>query len=273
LSPSGKATEATHLRTEVIPPSRRLLAVFSYYLHWYIGRHFHALRLANPGRFPTTAGPLVIFVNHASWWDPLSLLVMSRHLLPKSSHYGPMDEAALKHYGFLRKLGFFPVENGTRRGAAQFLRAAHQILSTPDSVLWITPEGRFTDIRTRPAIFRPGLSALVARLGECTLVPLAFEYTFWDERLPEILVSCGQPVVVTSGQQHSVAEWNDRLAAALAATQDELATLAKLRDPERFETILSGRVGISGIYEGWKRFVALLTGRVYEGSHGSIRHL
>jgi 1-acyl-sn-glycerol-3-phosphate acyltransferase len=199
--------------------------------------------------------------------------VMSRHLLPAASHYGPMDAASLKHYGFLRKLGLFPVENGTPRGAAQFLRGAHQILSTPNSVLWVTPEGRFTDMRTRPAVFRPGLAALVARLGACTLVPLALEYTFWDERLPEILVSCGQPVEVTDGELHSVAEWNDRLAAALDATQDELAALAKLRDPARFETILSGRVGISGVYEAWKRFVALLTGRVYEGSHGSIRHL
>jgi 1-acyl-sn-glycerol-3-phosphate acyltransferase len=257
----------------LVPPSRRLLSFFSYYLHWYIGRHFHALRLANPGRFPTTNAPLIIFTNHASWWDPLACMVMSRHFLPAASHYGPMDAAALKHYGFLRKLGFFPVENGTRRGAAQFLHSAHQILSTPNSVLWISPEGRFTDVRTRPAIFRPGLAALVARLGACTLVPLAIEYTFWDERLPEILISFGQPVEVTDGKLHSVAEWNDRLAAVLTVTQDELAALAVLRDPARFETILSGRVGISGVYEAWKRLVALLTGRVYEGSHGSIRHL
>ncbi len=180
---------------------------------------------------------------------------------------------ALKHYGFLRKLGLFPVENGTRRGAAQFLRASQQILSIPNSVLWVTPEGRFTDMRTRPASFRPGLAALVARLGACTLVPLAFEYTFWDERLPEILVSCGQPLEVADGKLSSAAVWNERLEAALTATQDELATLVKLRDPARFETILSGRVGISGVYEAWKRFVGLLTGRVYEGSHGSIRHL
>jgi 1-acyl-sn-glycerol-3-phosphate acyltransferase len=261
------------LRTGLVPPSRRLRSFFSYYLHWYIGRHFHGLRLANPGRFSRTTGPLIIFVNHASWWDPLSCLVLSRHFLPGASHYGPMDEAALRHYGFLRKLGFFPVENGTRRGAAQFIHAAHQILSTPNSVLWISPEGRFTDMRTRPAIFRPGLATLVARLGACTLVPLAIEYTFWDERLPEILVSCGQPVEVTDGKQYSVAEWNDQLTDALAATQDELAALAKLRDPGRFETILSGRDGISGVYEAWKRLIALLTGRVYEGSHGNIRHL
>lgn len=273
MSPSGKATEASDLRTGLLPPSRGLLTVFSYYLHWYVGRHFHALRLANSGRFPATTGPLIVFTNHASWWDPLSCLILSRHFLPRASHYGPMDEAALKHYGFLRKLGFFPVDNGTPRGAAQLLRAAQQILSTANSVLWISPEGRFTDMRTRPPVFRPGLAALVARFGVCTLVPLAIEYTHWDERLPEILVSCGQPVEVTGGKQYSVAEWNDRLAAALATTQDELAALARLRDPARFEAILAGRVGISGVYEAWKRLVALLTGRVYEGSHGSIRHL
>jgi Acyltransferase len=212
-----------------------------------------------------------VYANHASCWDPLSFIVISRYFLPGASHYAPMDAAALKHYGFLRKLGLFAVENGTRRGAAQFLRAGQAIVSTPNSVLWVTPEGRFTDMRTRPAVFRPGLAALVARLGPCTLVPLAFEYTFWDERLPEILLSCGHAIEITDGRQHSAEEWGDRLATAMAATQDELAALAKLRDPAVFTTVLSGRVGISGVYEWWKRLRALLSGQVYQGSHGSIR--
>jgi hypothetical protein len=184
-----------------------------------------------------------------------------------------MDAVALKHYGFLRKLGLFGIEAGTPRGAAQFLRTAREILSTPNAVLWVTPEGQFTDMRTRPAIFRPGLAALVARLGTCTLVPLAFEYTFWDERLPEILLSCGQVIQVADGRVHSTEEWSERLASALEATQDELAALAKLRDPAHFTTVLSGRVGVSGVYDAWKRLLALLTGRVYQGGHGSIRRL
>jgi 1-acyl-sn-glycerol-3-phosphate acyltransferase len=259
-------------RSELVPPSRRLLSLFSIYLHWYIGRHFHALRLANSGRFPSGTGPLIVYGNHASWWDPLAYIVISRHLLPTAYHYGPMDAAALKHYGFLRKLGMFPIEMGTRRGAAQFLRGAEEILSTPNSVLWVTPEGRFTDMRTRPATFRPGLAAVVARLGACTLVPLAFEYTFWDERLPEILISCGKPIKV-AGEGRSTEEWGEQLAGALADAQNELAALAMLRDPARFETVMTGRIGISGVYEMWKRFSALLTGRTYQPGHGSIRRL
>jgi 1-acyl-sn-glycerol-3-phosphate acyltransferase len=262
-----------HDESTLVQPSRRMLSFFANYLNWYMGRHFHAVRLANSPRFPRSAGPLIVYANHASWWDPLAFIVISRYFLPTASHYAPMDAAALKHYALLRKLGIFPVEAGTRRGAAQFLRAANEILSTPNSVLWLTPEGRFTDMRTRPAIFRPGLAALAARAGACTFVPLAFEYTFWDERLPEILINCGQPIEVTEGHLHSNAEWSDHLGAALATTQDELAALAKLRDPARFETILSGRVGISGVYETWKRLLALLTGRAYQGSHGSIHRL
>jgi 1-acyl-sn-glycerol-3-phosphate acyltransferase len=254
----------------LVRPSRRLLSFFAFYLHWYAGRHFHAIRVANAGRLPGATGPLIAYTNHASWWDPLALILLSRYFLPTADHYGPMDATALKHYGFLRKLGLFPIEPGSRRGAVQFLRAAEEILSRPGSVLWVTPEGRFTDMRTRPVVFRPGLAALVARVGACTLVPVAVEYTFWDERLPEILFCCGLPVRASEGRRHSTEEWNELLCAALAATQDELAALAKLRDPANFETILSGRVGIGGVYEGWKRLLALLTGRDYQASHGSI---
>jgi 1-acyl-sn-glycerol-3-phosphate acyltransferase len=183
-----------------------------------------------------------------------------------------MDAAALQHYGFFRRLGLFPVEAGTRRGAAQFLRATEEIFAQPDPVLWLTPEGRFTDVRTRPVVFRPGLAALIARLGSCTLVPLALEYTFWDERLPEILMGCGRPIQVADGRRHTADEWNEIVCTALAETQDELAVLARLRDPAHFETILAGRVGISGVYEAWKRLLAFFTGREYQASHGSIRH-
>jgi 1-acyl-sn-glycerol-3-phosphate acyltransferase len=258
-------------RPALVRPSHRLLSFFAKYLHWYIGRHFHAIRLAHGNRYPQAAGPLIVFANHASWWDPLAFIIISRHFDRTADHYAPMDAAALEHYGMLRKLGMFPVEGGTTRGAAQFLHAAREILATPTSVLWVTPEGRFTDMRTRPAVFRPGMAAMVARLGACTLVPLAFEYTFWDERLPEILMSCGEPIHVEDGHMHSTAEWSERLGAALTQTQDELAALAKLRDPAKFATILAGHVGISGVYEGWQRLRAALTGRVYQGSHGSIR--
>ena len=123
----------------LVPPSRGVLLAFNFYLRWYIGRHFRALRLAHGDRFPATTGPLIVYANHASWWDPLAFIVLSRYFQPSASHYAPMDAAALAHYGIFRKLGLFPVEPGTPRGAVQFLRTAQEITSTPNSILWVTP--------------------------------------------------------------------------------------------------------------------------------------
>jgi hypothetical protein len=181
-----------------------------------------------------------------------------------------MDSAALDHYGIFRPMGFFAVDNATARGAAQLLRAGRQVLTRPDSVLWITPEGQFQDVRQRPIVFRPGLGALMTRMGRLTCVPVAIEYTFWDERLPEILVNVGEPLEIADGSLEDARTWTNLLSYAMSATLDELSMLALERDPDSFTTVLTGSGGIGGVYELWKRFTCAVTGRAYHHDHGSL---
>jgi len=256
---------------ELRAPSARAIGLFSIYLRWYLGRHFHSVRVANAGRIPPQAEPLILFGNHSSWWDPLTALLLAQTLLPERKHYAPMDETALKHYGVFKPMGFFPVDNASARGAAQLLRTGHEVLARPGSVLWITPESEFNDVRKRPVIFRPGLGALMSRSGRLTCVPIAIEYTFWDERLPEILVNVGEPLEIADGTMEDARTWTNLLAYAMSATLDELTMLATERDPEAFETVLSGRGGIGGVYEMWKRLMCAITGRPYRHDHGSLR--
>jgi hypothetical protein len=241
-----------------------MLAWFSFYLRWYVPRHFHALRLAHAARFLDGAdsdAPVIVALNHPSWWDPLTCILTSRFLLPRHFHYAPMDAAEVSRYRILAHMGLFPVDKGSPRGAAQFLRAAQEILSRPRSLLWVTPQGEFTDARQRPVVFRPGLSALVARLPRATVIPLAIEYTYWNQRLPEILVNAGMPQHFR-GQANSDAI-DAQLTAALAATQDELAALAHLRDASLFDTVLQGADGTGNLYGPWQRLRATGRPRVY----------
>ena len=157
-----------------------------------------------------------------------------------------MDETALERYGFFSKLGLFPVELNTPRGAMQFLRSATEILSTPNSVLWLTPQGHFADPRPRPLEFKDGLASLLSRLPKAAVVPLAIEYVYWDERLPEILVNPGIPIRNDGGARSSASEWSAVLTSGLAAAQDELAALAITRNPQKFEPILEGGPRVSG---------------------------
>jgi len=181
-----------------------------------------------------------------------------------------MDETALAHYGVFRPMGFFPVDNASARGAGQLLRAGFQVLSRPGAVLWITPESQFQDVRKRPIVFRPGLGALMSRSGRLTCVPIAIEYVYWQERLPEILVNVGEPLEIADGTMEDARTWTNLLSYAMAATLDELAMLAMDRDSDSFETILKGSGGVGGVYETWKRFTCAITGRPYHHDHGSL---
>jgi 1-acyl-sn-glycerol-3-phosphate acyltransferase len=255
---------------ELKSPSRRAIGLFSIYLRWYVRRHFHCLRVANAGRIPPQAQPLILFCNHASWWDPLTAMLLAQTLLPEREHYAPMDETALTHYSIFRPMGFFPVDNASARGAAQLLRSGAQVLSRAGSVLWITPESQFQDVRQRPIVFRPGLGALMSRTGRMTCVPIAIEYVFWNERLPEILVNVGEPLEIADGAMEDARTWTNLLSYATAATLDELAMLAMERDPDAFETMFSGSGGIGGVYEFWKRLSCAVTGRPYHHDHGTL---
>ena len=109
---------------------------------------------------------------------------------------GPEDAEALEQYSVFGKLGFYGVQMNTTSGAAAFLKQTTAILAAGPSAIWITPEGRFSDARDHDAGLMPGLSHMCNKLKRGSVVPLALEYVFWDERLPVCLAMFGQPVQI-----------------------------------------------------------------------------
>jgi 1-acyl-sn-glycerol-3-phosphate acyltransferase len=247
--------------------SRPILGFFRRIVRGYFRRHFRAVRVSGLERVVAAAaggGPLIVYANHGSWWDPMTQVLLAAELMPDRQHFAPMDAAALERYGIFRHLGVFGVEMKTARGAAQFLRTGLRVLEG-GGVLWVTPQGRFADARERPLEFKPGLAALAARVkGGCRVLPLAIEYTFWDERLPETLIRFGDAIDV-NGQ--AATEVEARLKAALLMTMEELQGLAMARDAGGFQVLREGRVGTGGFYELGQRLVARLRGRRYQAEH------
>ncbi len=191
-------------------------------------------------------------------------VVLAEVMLPGRRHYAPMDAAALKRYPILGRIGIFPVEMASARGAAQFLRTSQAILAS-GGVVWITPQGRFADSRELPLKFRPGLGALAVRTPEALLLPLAIEYTFWDERLPETLLRFGEPVRIAGDM--STENATQMLESALAKTMDELRLAAMARDARAFRVLLRGGRGTGGIYGLGRRLRAMVTGRAQQVDH------
>lgn len=103
----------------------------------------------------------------------------------------------------------------------------------------------------------------------CTLLPLALEYTFWNERTPECLMRFGEPVVVSEVDEDNLQE---RLIQSLERTMNELSEMAIRRDSSEFETLLRGKNGPGGLYELGQRIVALAHGRRYRAEHSALVH-
>ncbi len=221
-----------------------------------MARQFHAVRVA--GKAPRTDAPLVVYLNHPGWWDPLICLVLARHYFPNHRHYAPMDAPQLERYRVFHNLGFFAVEKNSRRGAIQFLRGAEAALAQPRAVLWVTAQGRFADVRERPLQLEPGVAHLAQRLPGAVFVPLALEYAFWNERFPEALARWGEPVATA-----------EMLEQKLEETQTALAAASQRRDAGDFTTILEGSAGVGGFYDWWRRMRAGWRGEKFQKEHES----
>ena len=211
----------------------------------YFRRHFRSVMVQGGEELAEVRGPLIVYANHSSWWDPMVSVLLAETLLPERKHYAPMDAAALKRYPILGRIGIFPVEMTSGRGAAQFLRVAQAILAS-GGVVWITPQGRFADSRERPLGFKPGLGALAVRNPGLVMIPLAIEYTFWDERLPETLLRFGRTVHTEEGMSADAV--TEILEGALVETMDELKVASMTRDARSFRVLLRGGRGTGGVY-------------------------
>lgn len=257
----------------VAPPkiSPRFLRVFSHYSESYLTRSFNSVRLLkNSAPKTSDALPLVVYLNHSSWWDPLVCLFLARQFFPARASYGPIEAAALARYQFFRRLGFFGVEMGSSAGARRFLETAGAILRMRETALWITPQGRFADFHARPVNLERGLAHLTRQAERVAFIPLAVQYVFWEERQPEILLGFGEQIIFDQKQTLSTAEATALFQSALASTQDHLAAASARRDLAEWETLRRGRARVHFFYDAWRQLRARLRGEKFDPAHSDL---
>lgn len=263
-----------------------------HFLPRYLRKHFHVVAADRRTLTPETIDgrtSLVVYCNHASWWDPMLAIYMRSVLMPAHNLYAPIDSTALEQYKIFKSMGFYGVD-GSHRGAAEFLKRSLQILHTPGSSLWLTPEGKFCDPRQLGEPLQPGLAHLAHSIQRepkganpsslnvshvrpnIWFVPAAIEYVFWEERSPECLCRFGEPIQVEwhAEQVRSKDEWQALLNASLRGTQRMLAAASIARDTSQFEVLLRGSVGSWSIYDMARRSWARVRGKKVSMQHSGI---
>ena len=97
--------------SDLPPISQWRLRLFHHYVQFYLRRNFHSFYLSSRVATETLTGwPLLICMNHPSWWDPLLALHLSQRLFPERKQYAPIASEALAKYKFFEHLGFFGID-------------------------------------------------------------------------------------------------------------------------------------------------------------------
>lgn len=254
----------------------------------FLRKHFHTvaanLELLKSAEI-AAQDALVVYANHASWWDPLMALYMADRLFPDFKMFAPIDADAFEKYRMFGRMGFFPVARDSLKGAKDFLRVSRNILSQSGTSIWITPEGRFSDVRDHSAALMPGMAHLALQLsskhvgqvpadsGQVNRVwflPAAIEYVFWEERLPEALVRFGKPMHTQETSTPSKETWQERLTQGLREAQRELAEQVVARDSSAFEVLLQSKSGTFFVYDWWRIVRSRMLGKQLDVDHSAL---
>jgi 1-acyl-sn-glycerol-3-phosphate acyltransferase len=238
---------------------------FRSYARRYLRRAFHRVLIAGePPRL--VDGPLLVCVNHSSWWDLLLGFWLSSQVLGWDS-YAPMDQRQLERYPVLRRLGVFGIDRESLRGGREFLQYARRLMQGAPRALWITAQGAMASNDVRPLRLYSGIARLAESLPGCRVATVVLDYEFWDERLPEAFVSFGR--VLSVGPRGAGALLRE-LEETMEREMDGLDAVRRRRDSSLFREVLRGAGGISPAYDALRRLRAWSDGKAFEPAHGVL---
>lgn len=245
---------------------------FLLYTRHYLQQSFHSVRLLGdrPRWEEDRRTPLLVCVNHSSWWDVLLGLLVETELFGWE-WYTVMDARQLERYKFFSRMGVIGVDRTTLHGAREFLHYSENLLKGRQRSLWLTPQGAMLSNYARPITFQPGLGYLAAGLEDFYYTRVAFHYEFWDERLPEAFVSIAPIEHIQTRNTHF-----DRKAfvhaqeRALEAQLDTLLQAVQSRNSDAFSLLLRGQVGISPVYDMLRALGARLRGQSFTPEHSQV---
>lgn len=165
----------------------------------------------------------ILFAPHSNWWDGIVFYCICNKIFNKEIRL--MIEE-LNRFPLFSKGGAYSVNKKSAQSAMQALKYSVDLLEEKSNILCIFPQGIIRPPHYRPMEFQTGLAFIaqsaVKKYGRVNLVPVAFDYTFFRDNRPEVVVDFGKRIELNKDNiPKDRKELNHMLEIALEKTCDE----------------------------------------------------
>jgi 1-acyl-sn-glycerol-3-phosphate acyltransferase len=130
---------------------------FQYYVQRKMRQHFRGPEMHHPEKKPEKS--VLLVGNHFSWWDGFFALEAAKRFFAKKIHVMMLEEE-LRPRRFLSYAGAFSIAPGNR-AALESLRYAAGLLTDPENMVVVFPQGKMRPHWERPLHFQSGWTRIL----------------------------------------------------------------------------------------------------------------
>lgn len=113
------------------------------------------------GKIEDKKMPLLIVSNHSTWWDGFWIMYLNLKIL-KRKFYFMMQETQLRKFWFFNFSGGFSV-NKNSRSVIDSINYSCEILSIPQNMLLIFPQGKLNSLYNSKIFFQKGIEKILTK--------------------------------------------------------------------------------------------------------------
>ena len=134
--------------------------IFKLFSRVMINRHFDHIEVIGNVEMSGERSVLLLS-NHCSWWDGFWQLNLNEKVFRKKFHFMMLEEQLKKHWYF-NYTGGFSVKKSAR-SAVETLQYSAELLSHPDNLVLMFPQGKVESIHKQSVVFEKGAEKILHR--------------------------------------------------------------------------------------------------------------
>ena len=154
---------------------------FRFYAGWIIRRHFGRIDIEN--EFADQNLPILLLVNHFSWWDGFFAMYLNVNLLKRKFHFMMLEEQ-LKKFSFFNLTGGYSIRKNSK-SAVESINYTIELLQDKQNMVLLFPQGKIESVYTADFHFESGIGRIIEKTdGKIQIVFMANLIDYFSNRKP-----------------------------------------------------------------------------------------